>query len=146
LGDCLPKYHLRKNHAPIPTTRMANVIPTPAPALAPALLPPDKVPEEEGDPESSSSPGTLTTGIPPNGQKSPFAGKMHVNESASGTLTKSGCSVLSLTRFASTTAGSGLGVSSVGVQLTPRAPMYDVLPTKVFPRTVKLVAEFIASA
>lgn len=48
------------------------------------------------------------------------------------------------TLFSSSTNGAGLGVVSVVLQLGPREPMNDVLPTSVFPETVKFTADEIA--
>lgn len=48
------------------------------------------------------------------------------------------------TVFWSSTKGAGLGVVSVVLQLGPREPMNDVLPTSVFPVTVKFTADEIA--
>lgn len=49
-----------------------------------------------------------------------------------------------VTVVSSWTNGAGVGVMSVVLQFGPFEPMKDVFPTRIFPCTVKFVAEEMA--
>ena len=69
---------------------------------------------------------------------------MQVRLFPSGMVWKSPEMVDDCTVLWSSTNGAGLGVVSDELQLGPREPMNDVLPTSVFPETVKFTADEIA--
>ena len=81
-------------------------------------------------------------GLRPNGQKSPpLGGSTQVRESPSPILTKFDEIDINVVVLASVINGAGLGTESDSEQFGPRAPMNDELPKKLFPCTVKFVAE-----
>ena len=92
-------------------------------------------------------PGVLVEfeGLRPNGQKSPpLGGRTQVRESPSPILTKFDEIDIDVVVLTSVINGAGLGKESNSGQLGPRAPMNDQFPKKLFPCTVKFVAEVMA--
>ena len=84
-------------------------------------------------------------GLRPNGQKSPpLGGSTQVRPSPSPILTKFDEIDIDDVVLAWITNGAGSGTESDAEQFGPRAPMNDELPKKLFPCTVKFVAEVMA--
>lgn len=139
---------LRMNHVATAMPSTPKMTAIAMPAFAPPLRPPPP-------PSACEAPGVFVgaapgepaagLGLPPNGQKSPpSGGRIHVSPSPSVMFWKSDCRVAIWVLFQSMTNGAGTGVVSVVLQLGPRAPMKDVLPTSTLFSTVKLMAEVIA--
>ena len=134
---------LRMSHVARPHKRRARMTP---PAMAPLraelLVPPTGV----------LLPGVLLPGVlvvfdglRPNGQKSPpLGGSTQVRAFPSPILTKFDEIDIDDVVLAWVMNAAGLGTLSDSEQFGPRAPMNDQLPKKLFPCTVKFVAEVIA--